>query len=267
VTRSSPGAVALGAVLVIARNVVREALRRRILYLVLLFALALLVMVEGVSRFEAQIQVKMVRDFSYTIVSFFGLLLTVLITFEQVPLEVDSKTIYMILCRPITRQTFLMGKLLGILIVLGLAMTIMGGIMVAMVGLGVTKGFVIDGQVVQALYFLLLKYASFATLLMLLSIVASRPLAVMLSLLIYSFGHVSDFLRASLTASDSVVFPKIVEILDLIMPNYVLLDVPSGMVYSAVFNLQSVAILTAYALSFTVLYLVLATWAFELKEL
>ena len=257
----------MSAVLVIARNVVRESLRRRILYLILLFVLALLLMAESVSRFEAQVQLKMVKDFSYTIVSFFGLALTMLVTFDQVPVETESRTIYLVLSRPVPRWAFLLGKLLGVIGVLLTVMAFMGAAFILLAGFNPGKGFSIDAQVLQAIHLLMLKYSSYAALLMFFSIVLSRPVAVVLSLLVYFYGHVSDFLHLTLGGADSRVFDLVLRTFDLVMPNYAVLDFPSGVVRAELFTWQSLAILTAYALSFTLLYLALATWAFATKEL
>ncbi|MBI4859760.1 MAG: ABC transporter permease [Candidatus Riflebacteria bacterium] len=257
----------MSALLVIARNVVREAIRRKLLYLIILFALSLLLLAEGVARFETQVQAKMVKDFSYTIISLFGLVIVLLSTFDQVPLEVESKTIYLVLCRPVARQTFLLGKFLGILGVLAIVMIVMGGMLLGMVGLTASKHLTFDTQVAQMLYLLTLKYASFAGLLILLSIVCSRTLAISMSLLVYMYGHVSEFLHASFDTGSMTLLSRFLSVLDFFLPNYTVMDFPSGLVRAELFTTQSLAILTAYSLSFTALYLMLAAWLLAARDL
>jgi Cu-processing system permease protein len=254
----------------IARNGSREALRRRVMYLILLFVVALVAATESAARFEAQVQVKMVKDFSYTIVSFFGLLVVLISTFDQIPSEVDSKTIYLPLARPISRQLFILGKYIGIVGVLGAFLVMMGLILAAAIGLGAGQGrLTMDAQLLQGLLLLFFKYMCWASLLLLFSVIMSRPLAVVFALFVYFFGHLSDFLDSAV-ASVGVAerfFDYVLRALSFALPKFSLMDPPGSMVYAQSYNWGSVAVLAAYALSFTAFYLLLAVWIFARKEL
>jgi ABC-type transport system involved in multi-copper enzyme maturation permease subunit len=252
----------------IARNAVRENMRRRIVYVTLLFALVLLATVESLSRFEAQLQIKMVKDFSYTIISFFGLAITLLVTFDQVPQEIDSRTVYLILTRPVARKKFLLGKYLGILLVVFGILVMLGLILAALTAfLAPEQRIPVDVALVQGIYLLGLKYAVFAALLMLLSIALSRPLAVSVALLIYFYGHVSEAAQTQLVQSPLPFFRWIFGALEFVLPNFTTFDVSAGLIAQEIYSLQAVALLTAYALTFAFLYLLLANWLFATRDL
>jgi Cu-processing system permease protein len=265
----SRGRAPLNAVLLIARNAIRENLRRRILYLIILFIVALLVMTERTARFDAQVQLKMVRDFSYSIVSFFGLLVLLVSTFDQIPGEVESKTIYLPLARPISRQKFILGKYLGILGVLAIFLVFMGSILGLVLYFDShQKGLLLDEQLAQALFLLFLKYASFASLIMLFTTFLSRPLAVTFSLFVYGYGHVNEFMEHAVSSTrGETIFNTALYALDIMLPKYSLLDLPGGLLYRQSFTVTSLGVLTAYALSFAALYLMFAVWSFASKEL
>ena len=254
----------------IARNAVRENLRRRVLHLIILFVVALVAMVEGVTRFEAQVQAKMVKDLTYTIVSFFALVVVLISTFDQIPGEVETKTIYLPLARPIPRRSFVLGKYLGIVSVMLIFLLAMFGVMYGAVKVGAGKGaLVLDTQLVQAFYLLGLKYVCWASLLLLLTVVTTRPVAVVLSLFVFFFGHVNDFLAESVaggTGAESVLEYGL-RFLNMVLPKFSLLDPPGGMIYREAYSGGTLLMLTAYACSFAALYLLLAVWAFTRKEL
>lgn len=254
----------------IARNAVRENLRRRVLHLIVLFVVALVAMVQGVARFEAQVQAKMVKDLTYAIVSFFALVVVLISTFDQIPGEVESKTLYLPLARPIPRRAFVLGKYLGIIAVMFMFLAAMGVVMFAAVKAGAGRGaLVVDVQMMQAFYLLGLKYICWASLLLLMSVVTSRPLAVVLSLFVFFFGHVNDFLAENLRGAGG--FDAVLDYglrgLNLILPKFSLLDPPGGMIYKQAFSNQTLGVLTLYASAFAALYLLLAVWAFSRKEL
>lgn len=260
----------MNAILLIARNAVRENFRRRILHLIVLFVIALMVMIEGVTRFEAQVQVKMVKDLSYAIVSFFALVVVMISTFDQIPGEVETKTAYLPLSRPIPRRSFVLGKYLGIVAVMLVFLSAMGLVLGLAVKAGAGRGaVVVDRQLLQGFWLLGLKYVTWAALLLLLTVVTTRPLAVVLALFVFFFGHVNDFLAdvGSGGAGAQLGFGLLVRVLNVALPKFSVLDPPGGMIYRQAYSDGTMLVLTGYACAFAALYLLLAIWAFSRKEL
>jgi len=254
-------------ILLIARNTLRENLRRRVLYIMIVFVLALVALLESAARFEQTIQVRMVKDFTYAIVSAFTLVVALICTFDQIPAEMDSKTIYLALARPISRQKFLLGKLLGIVTVLTLFVALMGLILVGAVAMGSGRGLTLDAQLAQGLFVLYLKYVSWAALLLWLSILMSRPLAVVLALFVYFYGHVSGFITASIQEHGAGALDAVVTAFNFVMPKFSFLDPPGDMIYAQSYSLGSLGLLAAYAATFAILYVVLSVWTFASQEL
>lgn len=252
----------------IARNVVRESLRRRILYVLVMFAVLLLGTLEILARFEAELQVKMVRDFGYTILSLFGLAITILVTFDQLPQEMESKTIYLVLSRPMARRTLLLGKFTGIVAVMAGLLGLLALILVLMTAvLAREQKILLDAQLFQAVYLLGLKNAVFASLLIVLTLAFTRPVAISLGLLIHFFSHVGEAAELALVQSNVKLVGWFFWVLQLGLPNYTMFDVSGAMVSQEIYSVQALAVVTAYGASFVVLYLLLATWLFATKDL
>ncbi len=103
-------------VIAIALNTFKEAIRNRILYIILIFCLLILAGTGIISDLTIADKERIVRDLGLASISFFGLLIAVFVGIGLVYNEMDKKTIYTILSKPIDRHHFILGKFLGLLL-------------------------------------------------------------------------------------------------------------------------------------------------------
>lgn len=100
----------------IAHNTFKEAVRNRILYILLIFALLILGSSGIISDLTIAEKERIIRDLGLASISFFGLLIAVFVGIGLVYNEMDKKTIYTIISKPIDRYQFLLGKFFGLLL-------------------------------------------------------------------------------------------------------------------------------------------------------
>lgn len=110
----------------LARNTLRETIRDKILYVILLFALLMIASSILLSFLSLNQQDKIVFDLGLSAISIFGLIITVFVGTNLVSKEIDKKTIYLILSKPIRRGDFILGKFLGLSLTLGVIILAMG---------------------------------------------------------------------------------------------------------------------------------------------
>ena len=115
----------------IAKNTFRESIRDKILYVIAFFAAVMMVASLALGWISIGDQLQVVQDFSLAILSFFGALMAVFVGTGLIYKEIDKRTIYTILSKPVRRWQFILGKYFGLLSVLGLAMF---GMLVAAMG-------------------------------------------------------------------------------------------------------------------------------------
>jgi ABC-type transport system involved in multi-copper enzyme maturation permease subunit len=77
---------------------------------------------------EGDVDVKLIKDICVTAISIFGVLITIFISAAVVPTEVDNKVVYTILSKPIRRYQYLLGKFLGVQLIIILNLVLMGGL-------------------------------------------------------------------------------------------------------------------------------------------
>ncbi len=117
-----------GRVIAIASNTLLELVRLKVFYFLLFFSLACI----GVSllfvQLTSQEQFQVLKDVSLGAMSIFLWLLAVLPTAMLLPKDVEDRTLYTILAKPVPRFEYLLGKLLGVLALLLIATLLMSGV-------------------------------------------------------------------------------------------------------------------------------------------
>ncbi len=109
----------------IASNTLTELVRLRVFYFILIFALLLIVSSVFWTKVTFQQQFQVLKDISLGAMSIFTTLLAMLATAMMLPKDVEDRTLYTILAKPVPRFEYLLGKLLGILSLLAIAMLAM----------------------------------------------------------------------------------------------------------------------------------------------
>lgn len=102
-----------------------EAIRGRALNVLLLFALVMIGTANFFSQLSLDQQIKFVKDFSFGAMTLVGVLIAVVSVAQLLPQEIESRTLFTLLSKPVRRWEFLVGKFLGIALTLGLALLIM----------------------------------------------------------------------------------------------------------------------------------------------
>lgn len=248
---------------VIARNTVVESVRNRVLYVIMVFALIMLLASGAVSQFEEEVQRKLLKDISYAIISFFGLMISLFITIEQVPSEIDRKTIYFVLTKPVYRFEFLLGKFLGVCTVLYANLATMGAVLYLFLGFQTSE---LDVELAKGLLMLAAKLTIFVSILVFFSTFLSKIVNVALSFFVYFFGHAGEFLEHSFI--DSNVFVSwIIGALQLLLPNFTNFDFQISIVHEVLIPWGFLGVLCIYSILFSAFFLLSGHLIFRRRDL
>jgi ABC-type transport system involved in multi-copper enzyme maturation permease subunit len=176
----------------VAINTFREAVRDRVLYNLVLFALLMIgaaILVGGVSIGIVQL---VIINLGLSSISIFGLVMAIFIGVGLVYKEIEKRTLYSLLAKPIRRWQFLVGKYAGLLLTLV--------VNTAFMTLGLAAAFFYVGgrieranlSILIAIYFILLELAMVTALAMFFSCFSSPMLSTLFTLAIYITGVFSD---------------------------------------------------------------------------
>lgn len=252
----------------IARGILIEAVRRREIYAIVLISTLLIGAVMTVNFFNITGLYKFYREVALNIMSTATALTVIVLAARQLPREFESRTIYPLLAKPVSRATFLAGKLLGIMLAAAFCFAIFMAIYVAgVIHLGGNLPIMLFTQYI---YLQMLKLLILATLSFWLSMLVNLDAAITLGVV---FMLASSVLTAALSYIYEFVSPVgqiVLKVLNYGIPQLTLLDLSGKTVHAEIWPPLEAPImlaLTAYALFFASLYFALSMLWFRRRAL
>jgi ABC-type transport system involved in multi-copper enzyme maturation permease subunit len=176
----------------IAMNTFKEAVRDRILYAILVFAVAMIASTVILARIGAGSGEKIIRDLGLGFISIFGILIAVFIGIGLVYKEIDRRTIFTIISKPIHRFQFILGKYLGLCLTLFINVAIMTAALIGIIYLG--EGFW-DLRLAVASAMILLELMVITGVAVLFSAFSTPALSAIFTLSLFAIGRLLTDLR------------------------------------------------------------------------
>ena len=181
------GNTAVRSIWVIAKMSLLENSRKQVFHVLCLLMLAVIAGSTLLSIFTEGVKLKILKDLCMTCILFSGAVLSIALGSTGVPSDVENRTIYPIIARPITRWRYIAGKFLGTLLTVAMGVS----------ALATVLGFLIfiyqgsfDWFMPTAVLFALLEAAVIAAVATALSTVASPAVSALLSFMVYLFGTI-----------------------------------------------------------------------------
>jgi len=250
----------------IASNTFREAVRDRVLYNLIAFALLLSGAAIFVGQISIDIEKLVVINLGLTAVSLFGIVIAIFIGIGLVSKEIDKRTLYTVLSRPVRRWEFIVGKFFGLagtLVVNAFFMAI--GVFAAL--LYVAHQFQkSDGWILVALYFIVLQFLIICSLALLFSSFSSPLLSALFAFSLFVIGSFSEDLRgfAALVKGPTRWLATGIAYL---VPNFSALNVIGSVAHAQPVPGKLIAYNTAYALLYSAVALSGAVLIFQRRNL
>jgi ABC-type transport system involved in multi-copper enzyme maturation permease subunit len=183
----------------IAANTFREAVRDRVLYNLIAFALLMTGGAILVGQISIDIERLVVVNLGLTAVSLFGVVIAIFIGIGLVAKEIDKRTLYTVLSRPVRRWEFIVGKFFGLVGTLVVNATLMAfGVFAAL--LYVAHRFhKPDAWVLVALYFIILEFLVVTSLALLFSSFSTPIMSAIFTFALFVIGSFAEDLRGFAT--------------------------------------------------------------------
>lgn len=250
----------------IAANTFREAVRDRVLYNLIAFALLMSGAAILVGQISIDIERLVVVNLGLTAVSLFGMVIAIFIGIGLVSKEIERRTLYTVLSRPVRRWEFIIGKFLGLAGTLAVNTFCMAiGVFAAL--LYVSHHFQkADGWVLVALYFIMLQFLIITALALLFSSFSSPLLSAVFAFALFVIGSFAEDLRgfAALTQGMTRWLATGAAYL---VPNFSALNIISSAAHQQPVAGQLILYNTAYALVYAAMALCGAVLVFERRNL
>jgi ABC-type transport system involved in multi-copper enzyme maturation permease subunit len=255
-----------GRIVHIASNTFREAVRDRVLYNLIAFALLMSGAAILVGQISIGIERLVVINLGLTAVSLFGVVIAIFIGIGLVSKEIDKRTLYTVLSRPVQRWEFIVGKFLGLagtLVVNAFFMAL--GVFAALYY--VSRHFqTADRWVLVALYFIILQFLIITSLALLFSSFSSPLLSAVFAFALFVIGTFAEDLRGFAGLTKGVV-RWLATGAAYLVPNFSALNVITSVAHEQPVAGQLILANTAYALVYASMALCGAVLIFERRNL
>jgi ABC-type transport system involved in multi-copper enzyme maturation permease subunit len=180
----------------IASNTFREAVRDRVLYNLIAFALLLSGAAVLVGQISIDIERLVVVNLGLTAVSLFGVVIAIFVGIGLVSKEIEKRTLYTVLSRPVRRWEFIVGKFFGLSTTLFVNTFFMAVGFFAALLLLVQHFQRADGWIVAALWFIVLQFVIVTAIALLFSSFSSPLLSAVFTLALFVIGNFAQDLRS-----------------------------------------------------------------------
>jgi ABC-type transport system involved in multi-copper enzyme maturation permease subunit len=260
----------------IAVNVFRESVRDKVLYNLVLFAILMIASSYLIGQLTAGQDIKIIKDLGLGAISIFGLFIAVFIGIGLVSKEVERRSIYSLLSKPIHRYQVVLGKYAGL--VLTLAVNV--GIMVAAFYLVLAcmqwmapapmlealDGPAMDPRMLKAVLLTFAQLSIVTAIAVFFSTFSSPMLSATFTLGLYIAGHFSADLRNFDMVIDSSAAVYIARGLYWVLPNLAPFDIKAQVVHAQPIPLGYLATTLAYGVAYIGALLTMAVMIFSRRD-
>jgi ABC-type transport system involved in multi-copper enzyme maturation permease subunit len=250
----------------IAFNTFREAVRDRVLYNLIFFALLMAASSILVGQISIGIEHQVVINLGLTAVSLFGLAIAIFIGIGLVSKEIEKRTLYTLLSRPVRRWEFIVGKFAGLSLTLLVNTALMAvGVFAALLYATHTLERA-DLFVLVAIYFIALEFMVMTAITLLFSSFSSPIMSAVFALAMFIIGTFAEDLRAFAAMSKGGT-KSVASALAYVVPNFAALNVITPVAHGEAVPSRLIAWNTAYALVYAAAAVSAAVIIFERRDL
>ncbi len=262
-------------ILIIAYNAFRETIRDKILYNLVFFTLMMIAFSYLLGEWSVFARENVIKDFALAVMSLSGLMMSIFVGIGLIQKEIQRKTILTLLAKPIHRWKFIVGKYVGLLLVLAVNLAIMTLVFFLVLRAIDCKP---NPSLLLAIYLVYLEMAVILAVALLFSAFSTPTLSALFTLGVYLAGHLAgDILnhlnfiqkygaRLPGTPVISPLTEKFIRGVYYIIPNLENFNIRGRVVYNLPLGEHYVLYTTFYGLAFIGMYLLIASLWFSKRD-
>jgi len=250
----------------ITLNTFREAVRDRVLYNLVLFVLLLVASAPLFSQISIGLERLIIVNVGLSAISLFGVIIAIFIGIGLVSKEIEKRTLYTILARPVRRWEFIAGKYCGLLLTLVVNTAFMTVGFYAALLITAHKLTLADAHLLPAIYFAVLQFVIITAITLLFSSFSSSIFSAIFAFALFVIGTFSDDLRnfAAMSAGATKILAIAASYL---VPNFSSLNVISQVAHGQPVTASLIVANTLYALFYAAAVTAGAVLIFERRNL
>jgi ABC-type transport system involved in multi-copper enzyme maturation permease subunit len=247
----------------VAENTLEEGLRQKVLLILVVFSIILLIASFFMTPFALGESRKLISDFGLGIASLLGVLTVIIIGSALIYKDIERRTIYTIVARPVRRLEIVIGKFLGLVILIAFLQ----------LGMAVIQQIIIvvnEGKPTLALLanipFELLEIMVLSGILLLFSSFSTPALSSIGAVIIFVIGHAAPDIKLFAEQTAAGFLKYLTLLVYYLLPNLENFNYRLELVHKLPLHADQIIFSICYGLIYTVFVLYVTTLVFERRE-
>jgi len=250
-------------ILAIAENTFKEAWRQKILVLLAIFSVLFILVSVFLEPFALGESPKLLRDFGLAVASLFSILTVIIIGSNLVYKDIEKRTIYTVITKPVKRSEIIIGKFLGLLFLIAILSCSMA--IIQQLVIFAYEG-VLDLSLILAVPLSLIEIMVLLSILLLFSSYSSPTLCTIMGVIFYIIGHASPDLKLFADQAEVAIIKYLAYGFYYVLPNLENFNLRLEMVHKLPIYLDQIIFSICYGFIYTIFLLYLSIMIFERKE-
>lgn len=260
----------------IAVNVFRESVRDKVLYNLVLFAILMMGASYLLGQLTAGQDVKIIKDLGLAAVSIFGVFIAVFIGIGLVSKEVQRRSLYSLLAKPVDRYQVVLGKYAGLILTLAVNISVMAVALYAVLAYmrwvalpNEVKAWetpALDPALLKAVALIFVELAVVTAIALLFSTFSTPMFSAAVTFTLFVVGHFSTDLRNFEQVVESPAAARFARGLYWVLPNLATFDVKSQVVHGQPVPMGVMAIAAAYGVTYIAVLLAASVLIFSRRD-
>ncbi|MBI2833121.1 MAG: ABC transporter permease [Acidobacteria bacterium] len=263
-------------VAIVAFNVFKESVRDKVLYNLVFFAVLLIATSLLLGKLTAGQEVKIIKDLGLAAISLFGVFIAIFIGIGLVSKEVERRSIYSILAKPIRRHEFILGKYSG------LVLTLLVNVAIMSIALYLVLGYMswteaeefkrawdapaADPAMLKAIALIFVELMLVTAVALFFSTFSSPILSAVFTFGLFIAGHFNADLKHFEGVVDSRVAASVARGWYYVLPNLAAFDVKAQVVHAQPVTAGYLGFTVAYGFVYIAMVLLAAMWIFSRRD-
>ncbi len=248
----------------IAWHTFKEIYQSKVLVNILFLGLFLLLVTYAISEFSYGVADKVTLDIGLGLISLSGVSIAIFLGSRLLVQEIESRTLYLVLVRSVSRMEFLLGKVLGlagILLVNLLLLFIL--LMIFYVGLGGSWTPLLGWSV----FFIYIESLIVLMMVLFFSLFSNPTIAIMMTLTLFLAGHGADSVKETQLYRSDLALQKFIDFYSLWFPNFNKLNIKSFVLYEKFISQDWLGTASLYSGAWIIFFTAISITLFNKKEL
>jgi len=247
----------------VALNTFRESVRDKVLLTLIVFAVLVMGSAKVIQPLALGEEAKVIKDLGLSAITLFCVLIAILVGGRIVYKEIEKRTIYIMLAKPVRRWEFILGKYLGLMAVLGVSLVVMTAAFYAILLL---MGIGFQSYLLLAILMTFCELAILTAVAVMFSTFSTPITGAVFTFAVYFVGHLTRDLKLLAAMSPSPVVKAVSYFLYFVLPNLSNFNIRAEVVYGAPLDPYALLLSGLYALVYSVTLLLISVAIFSRKE-